>query len=365
MNQIKRLKDQARDRYRLEECVVELASVPFKVLSHGSGRFGYALQCDDFFIKASKPGSHLPALEVQIKSGAFLKRSSEENCKLADLIASELAPGAVAHVSRADLAHDFSTNYPMESLTRFNCICRAKEMTIHLYGAHFTGFTVGMGGDVALRVYDKTREAKKNNKPEWPETWAANGWDSKGKVWRAEYQVKRKELASFEIHSWVDLLCAQAKIWEHYSTKWFRVVEFTSDATHRNNSSRWQIASWWQSLAFVYGSYPDSGLVRVVKEKNPANDAYKYRNGIAALIGHMAQTGEKHLGAALRDFFYSAKEFHGGPEFFRSYVEKKLRVHIYNQSKVMNTKGLFIPNQCGIRDEDFPDIFDDLEAIPF
>jgi hypothetical protein len=229
-----------------------------------------------------------------------------------------------------------------------------------LHGVHFEGVAIGLGGDVAFRLYDKTREIRKTNKLHWQDVWLDAGWDGKSKVYRAEFQLKRRELMDYGFHTWVEVLCGAPSMWAHYSDKWLRVCDV--DQTDKK-STRWDVVYWWKSMRDYFGTY-ESRMQRRKVDPQPVSPAYKFRNGLSAIIGHMASTGQKNLGDALNSFLEGAREYHGGWEGFRGYVCRKLEDHSYRQSVVRDRSSVFTPND--MRHYLPHEMFDDgLEAIPF
>ena len=104
-------------------------------------------------------------------------------------------------VSRIDLAADFSSPCVMDSWHRSAWVTRAVEIHSYAKDQQFTGWTVGMGGIIGARLYDKTREIAHSGKDWATELWRPAGWEPGQGVWRLEFEFKRDtpQAAQFEL----------------------------------------------------------------------------------------------------------------------------------------------------------------------
>ena len=101
-------------------------------------------------------------------------------------------------VSRIDLTADFTSSMAMDSWGRSAWITRAEHRHAHAMGDNFSGWSIGLGGPVAFRLYDKLLEiVTRSNKAYLFPLWQQRGWFPGDQVWRAEFQLRRPVLAQF------------------------------------------------------------------------------------------------------------------------------------------------------------------------
>lgn len=362
LKQFKNLKDNAKEKIDLERCVIALAGTPIRVLPHGAGRFAFALSNDDFFITVSAGSGSMPVCQVQIKSEGIFRHGAEQCCIIADAIARELAMVDSQHVARLDICNDFSTDYNFVKLTRMNYVSRSRRVAINYEGAHFEGMSTPKGADVVFRLYEKTREIKKSGKLHWQEKWAEKGYE-KGKVYRAEFELHRRELKEIGIESWADALASVPRLWAHYTTNWIRII-LPSDTD--SNTRRWDTAEFWKSLQQFYGDWPEQKVTRREKKISDTSSSYKFRNGFSAILSHMARTGQTSMTYGIESFFKEAEQYHGGYEALLLYLRKKYREKRYAASKMRpDLNGWFVPGAEYVK-EYVPSLeMDDLESIPY
>jgi hypothetical protein len=58
------------------------------------------------------------------------------------------------------------------------------------YGREFSGFTIGSGGPLSARIYNKSLEIKRSGKTWFLQIWQDNNWDESKPVWRVEFQLR-------------------------------------------------------------------------------------------------------------------------------------------------------------------------------
>lgn len=104
---------------------------------------------------------------------------------------------------------------------------RAADATKHrvytvLTNGHWkhTGFAVGFGNPLAVRLYDKTEElrilhAETEKQRTEQEHWRRNGWDGEAKVWRLEAQLRGEILDQLEIRDPSVALGKLDEIWRY------------------------------------------------------------------------------------------------------------------------------------------------------
>lgn len=150
--------EQAKAQYVIEDHV-------FEVKDKGSGIFPFVLRDNAFRIALSRPKSgSLPMAYVQVSSpmlSAFSPQRAE--AQLSDVL---LKMGDVkpARTSRIDLYVDFMCDVDMESWSRQAWVTRAHNIQSYSCLGQFSGWSIGMGGVIAARLYDKTLEIQTSGK---------------------------------------------------------------------------------------------------------------------------------------------------------------------------------------------------------
>ena len=80
------------------------------------------------------------------------------------------------------------------------------------------------------------------------------------RVWRVEYQLRRKLLKQFGIETLQDLIMKSPDVWSYLTEDWFSVREPSlTDSTR----SRWPLSSYWKTVHYSFKSFGElSGVVR-------------------------------------------------------------------------------------------------------
>ncbi len=98
-------------------------------------------------------------------------------------------------VSRVDLCVDFTPDRPFELFSPEMWVTRAERIAPYLKRGELTGWSIGQGGELSARLYDKICEIfDKNHKAHWFELWRGRGWEAGDDVWRLEFQFRRSVL---------------------------------------------------------------------------------------------------------------------------------------------------------------------------
>ena len=128
-------------------------------------------------------------------------------------------------VSRADLCVDFVTDYPLHLIRDEHWITRAK--TIDRYSVHrqFTGFSIGGGGALSARLYNKTLEIEHSGKTFFFDVWRRYGWKPGETVWRLEFQFRRAVLKELGVFAFTDLLEKLGGLWGYATRAWLRLAD--------------------------------------------------------------------------------------------------------------------------------------------
>jgi hypothetical protein len=323
---LKKLKEAARSEREAEhlEAQVPIGRHLFEVQDRGRGRFAYVLTDNWFSISlASASTSTLPVAHVQISSEALVLEGLPAVLdSLLPVVKSVATIESGPHVSRVDLCADFVTDYRMDQFERVNWITRARDLAKRFEGPEFSGWSIGLGGDVAARLYDKTLELSKSRKFHMYFVLNASGWDCRRQVWRMEFQIRRQALVEASIDTLDDLRIRLNPLWRYCSTEWLRLaIPNAGDLT----ASRWETHPLWSTLIGAqFGDDDGSSVHRSRKERIPSNERL-FVHGLGGITSFMAARGITDLGEGFGEYFAQAKAFHdsrGKP--LTAYVDQKV-----------------------------------------
>jgi hypothetical protein len=257
-------------------------------------------------------------------------------------------------VSRADLYLDFASNLDMESWRRNAWVTRAKAVAQYAEDVDFTGWTIGAGGSISARLYQKVIESKKSGKEYLHELWRVAGWDGETPVWRMEFQYKREVLDQLGLDSLPALLEHLDGLWSYATTEWLRLCIPNQDDRTR---ARWPVHPFWMALATVDWNKHGGPLTRTYSaSRAPSMDWLGLRCASAiASIGAIANLVDFDAAAAeaTKQAYYALALKNGMSgisvdQFFREKVESLTRD--YNLR--MNPKAAIpAPTVSGVRNE--------------
>jgi hypothetical protein len=188
-------------------------------------------------------------------------------------------------VSRIDLAADFSSPCVMDSWHRSAWVTRAVEIHSYAKDQKFTGWTVGLGGIIAARLYDKTREISHSGKTWATELWRPAGWEPGQEVWRLEFELKRDYLKERCLSSLESVLVNLNGLWRYATTEWLRLTEPNpNDATR----ARWPTHPLWMALASVDWETSGGVLLKRFNNARLPDEKRLYSTVFGALASYMA-----------------------------------------------------------------------------
>ena len=160
--QSRRKEDQALAQYPLKGHLFEV----------GPGRerlFPYVLEDGAYRISlASGESRRLPFAYVKLSSDLLAHKGPEAALNELTTILDELAGQyeLFPTISRVDVYVDFQTSVNLGKLDREDWITRAEGVDSYSRNGRFSGWVIGVGGQISARLYDKTLEiAQKNHKP--------------------------------------------------------------------------------------------------------------------------------------------------------------------------------------------------------
>ena len=190
---LERLKGLAQldDPFQRSTAQVTLDGHLFEVKDKGKGRYSYVLADNCYHLQISRSSAKsLPLAYVQLSSELLTALSLTEAEQALRFMVNTLGRvDGEAQISRVDLFADFVSDVSMESWHRDAWVTRAQDIDTYSRRRAFTGWSIGLGGAIGARLYDKTLELKKSRKDYLKPLWSAKGWEPDQSVWRLEFQL--------------------------------------------------------------------------------------------------------------------------------------------------------------------------------
>ena len=261
----------------------------FEVKDKGSSVSPYVLEDGAFRIQLSRPSKKLPMAYVKFSSRYLSSVAPEEAEAHLHAILKELGTLTdSAHVSRLDLCADFVSNENMESWGREAWVTRGKHIAAYAVAEQFTGWTVGLGGVIACRLYNKLLEIVESGRNDLLPLWQAGGWVSGEPIWRVEFQFRREVLAQHGLISLGSVLANLNGLWSYASTEWLRLTIPNPDDQTR---SRWPVHPLWGYLSSIDWETDGGPLARSFKATRLPEDRRIFSLGASSIASYMAKNG--------------------------------------------------------------------------
>jgi len=284
--------EQAKAQYRIGDHL-------FEVKDKGSSMFAYVLEDNAFRISLSRPKKAVPMAYVKISSEYLTYKTPEQvEAHLKDVLSHLGAVQSVANVSRIDLYLDFATHQAMDEWGNDAWVTHAGAINTYSIDRHFTGWAVGLGSVIAMRLYDKVTEIIKSQKNYLIPLWQQAGHQVGVPVWRLEFQFKRDFLKQKEIQQFDLCLANLGGLWSYATTEWLKLtVPNEADQTR----SRWPIHPLWAVLASVDWESNESPLKSRFKNDRAPSEEASLDRGFSGLTTWMAIHGlDDHVEALHR-----------------------------------------------------------------
>ncbi|MEJ1339685.1 MAG: replication initiation factor [Candidatus Sedimenticola sp. (ex Thyasira tokunagai)] len=300
----------------------------FEVADRGRSVYKYVLRDHWYNLAISAPYTdHTPLAYVQLASEALTFEGAEAvEEDLSSVIASLGCITGGPGVSRVDLCVDFTTDVDVESIQEGDWVTRARTFNRYSVQRIFSGLTIGLGGIISARLYDKTLELEKSHKDYLKAIWGDLGWNGHSRVWRLEFQLKRDFLKQLGIRTFSDLTGNLGALWLYATSEWLRLT--CPDPTD-STQSRWPLHPLWESLQAVNWGSSHSCDRQHTPKGRPPSDKSLFVNGLSGLTSYMAREGitDAYVGAPA--FFRAAAVYHSGREHytglsFEDYVQEKV-----------------------------------------
>ena len=258
----------------------------FEVKDKGAGRFPFVLDDNAYRIQFSRPGKKLPMAYVKVSAEYLAFQGPVAIQEELKVLLSEF--GLISGqnmVSRIDLAADFCSSCVMDSWHRSAWVTRAVEIHSYAKDQEFTGWTIGMGGIIGARLYDKTTEIKQSGKS-WAETlWLPARWEPGQQVWRLEFEFKRDYLKERNLSSLDSVLANLNGLWSYATTEWLRLtVPNPADSTR----SRWPTHPLWIALTSVDWETKCGVLLKRFTNARMPDEKRIYSSMFGSLASYMA-----------------------------------------------------------------------------
>jgi hypothetical protein len=247
---LKRLKAMAQGpEHEASKAQLRLGSHIFEVKDKSSGLFAFTLVDDAYMIRISaKRSKRLPMAYVQVSSRVLNHKVAVQVGDELRALLAELGEVEAPKVSRIDLYVDFSSDLDMESWGREAWVTKASAVNQYAEGKVFTGWTIGAGGVLMGRLYQKLIESQKTNKTYLHDLWRLAGWDGAMPVWRMEFEFKREVLMQVGLDGLPSVLGCLDGLWSYATTEWLRLAMPSGTDQTR---SRWPIHPLWMAISSI------------------------------------------------------------------------------------------------------------------
>lgn len=274
----------------------------FEVKDKGSSVFPFVLEDGAFRIQLSRASKKLPMAYVKLSSRYLASTTPKEAEAHLRAILNELGTLTdMAHVSRIDLCADFVSNENMESWTREAWVTRAKSIAAYAISDQFTGWSVGKGGVMSFRLYNKLLEIAESGRDDLLPLWEAGGWEMGESIWRGEFQFRREVLAQHDLILLDEVLSNLNGLWSYATTEWLRLTIPNPDDQTR---SRWPIHPLWGYLSSVDWETNGGVLARSFQATRLPEDKRIFSLGASSIASYMAKHGITDYADGLDRYMY-------------------------------------------------------------
>lgn len=331
-DELSKLRELARnyDARESAKAQLQVGTHLFEVLDKGSGFYPFGLADHAFRIRlASEKARQIPAASVQVASEFLASVGAVEAEKqLREVVEQLVDLEGGEKVGRADLFADFATAYPMEAVHRDEWVTRAEEIHTYSVKRKLSGWTLGLGGPIGARLYNKTLEIETHSqKFFFHAMWEKAGWLPLDEVWRLEFELKRHALAGFGITSLSDLQRASGSLWRYLTTEWARLAIVNPEDQTR---ARWDTHPLWKALQEVAWDGNEPLNPREMKRDRAPGDGWYLRQGSSLLASFMAKRriydeaeGWQRLGEVLERLVEAEPERYG--QTYSDFIMEKVR----------------------------------------
>ena len=301
---------QSNDPAEVAKAQLPLAGHIFEVKEKGASLFPYILEDGAFRIQLSRPGHKAPMAYVKVSAKFLAHVGPVEAERQLYALLSELGDlKESANVSRIDLYVDFQSGFDMESWDRHAWVTRASSINSYAVSGQFSGWSVGLGGNISARLYNKLLEIVVSGKEWIIPLWQKAGWDASALVWRLEFEIKREVLTQKSLAKLAEVMNHLNGLWDYATTEWLRLTLPNADDKTR---SRWPIHPLWLFVSAVDWESKGGPLAKRFSPSRSPNDDKLFQIGYSAILSYMAKHGfpASELYEGCEDFLASAYAYH-------------------------------------------------------
>jgi len=345
-NRLFELKEKAQSEDEKVQAMAQVAigSHLFEVRDKGFPRFPYVLADNCFFIKLNRSQSNkLPMAHVQISS-EYLAAVGAEAAEM-DLRFVINTLGLVTEfpgISRADLFLDFVCIDNLSEIRQLDWITRANLMAKYYdcrLDEPFTGWVIGIGGDLHARLYEKVVEIKTKSHKTWLfSLWQEKGWEAGGKVWRIEFQAEKQLLKQLGIIGLSELQCNQAALWHYFTHDWLRLSIPSLTDSKRN---RWPNHPLWDDISNIYSFPSDQPRLKRFSIGRLPHDERIFVHGLGGLTSFMAREGIEDFSEGVGEYLHHATQYHAKKnENLQRYIQRKVKAKGRKYNTINNCENL-------------------------
>ena len=306
----------------------------FEVSDRGTKWYSFILADNWYHLQISgSKRQKLPQVYVQVSSELLtchgLDNSINKLRKIVDMLVEKIEEETI---SRMDVFTDFVTDKELETIEKVSWVTRAQKTHKYWNGDIFTGWTIGQGGDILARLYDKTVEIEKSRKDYLREIWEKQGWDTFQRVWRLEFQLRRELLGQMKINTFLSLKEKTNDAWRYCTQNWLRLA--IKDNTI--NRTRWMTDPLWEKIQDVrFNDGKFTGILREVNKSRIPSDKTLFQNGIGYITAFAAREGFENVDkGTLNEYLDKAKDYLGKQTNGKG--EDYLKTKIGNKKKKYN-----------------------------
>lgn len=261
----------------------------FEVNDKGKKNFPFIVADNAYHIQIGHPGGRLPMAYVQVRAERLAHVGPEKaERELRDLVDQLGTVEGGAQVSRIDLYVDFVSTVDMEGWDRHAWVTRAARIDNHAIAGQFTGWSIGLGGILGARLYNKLLEIGVSGKAWLMPLWEQVGWHPDETVWRLEFEIKREVLTQKGLSELPQVLAHLNGLWSYVTTEWLRL---TLPNPEDRTRSRWPVHPLWGCLAAVDWEGNGGPLSRRFSPARTPDNAKLFQLGMSVLLSYMAREG--------------------------------------------------------------------------
>lgn len=308
----------------------------FEVKDRGSSIFPYVMEDGAFRISLSRTGKKTPMAYVKLSSRYLCSiKPAEAETHLRHILSELGILSDYAHVSRIDLCADFVSHENMESWGREAWITRGKKIDAHAVNEKFTGWSIGLGGKISCRLYNKLIEIHTSGRTDLVPLWKEAGWIEDEPVWRVEFQLMRDVLAEHGLIGLDGVLANLNGLWNYASIEWLRLTLPNPDDQTR---SRWPIHPLWGYISSIDWETNLNTLSRSFQATRIPEDKRVLALGVSSMASYMAKHGITDFEEGMDRYLLALhRHLHATGEFMGLSAECMILEKVRLRGKEFNT----------------------------